>query len=148
MRQEEFEKLITDTTKQISGDIFWIADEDHSPAVEFRIAVTSQIGYTFFVRGSYNPLAETLTYALVYRSLRIYALDMGKDHHNPSCNNVGEKHKHRWKESLRDKEAYVPEDITASVTDPIAVWQQFCSEAQIIHKGVMHAPPPLQLELV
>ena len=36
MRQEEFEKLITDTTKQISGDIFWIADEDHSPAVEFR----------------------------------------------------------------------------------------------------------------
>jgi hypothetical protein len=120
MRQEEFEKLITDTTKQISGDIFWIADEDHSPAVEFRIAVTSQIEYTFFVRGSYNP----------------------------SCNNVGEKHKHRWKESLRDKEAYVPEDITASVTDPIAVWQQFCSEAQIIHKGVMHAPPPLQLGLV
>ncbi len=53
---------------------------------------------------------------------------MGKDHHNPSCVNIGEKHKHRWNEQLRDKDAYVPEDITASVTDPVAVWQQFCTE--------------------
>lgn len=148
MIQSEFEKLMADTTKRISGDILWSEDEDHSPTVEFRIEVTSQIGYTLFVKGSYNPTAKTLTYALIHPSFgRIYALDMGKDHHNPSCYNVGEKHKHSWNEQLRDKEAYVPEDITALVTDPVAVWQEFCTESRITHDGVMHSPPPLQLEL-
>ena len=73
---------------------------------------------------------------------------MGKDHHNPSCNLVGEKHKHSWKEQLKDKEAYVPDDITAPVTDPVAVWEQFCTEAHIIHNGEMHTPHrPYQGEL-
>lgn len=149
MTQFEFEQLMADTTKRISGDISWSDDEDHSPAVEFRVDVGSQTGYTLFVKGSYNPIAQTLTYALIYPSVgRIYALDMGKDHHNPSCINVGDKHKHRWNEQLRDKEAYVPEDITASVTDPVAVWQQFCTESSITHEGVMHAPPPWQMELI
>ena len=148
MNQSEFEKLMDDTTKRINGDISWSEDEDHSPTVEFRIEVTSQIGYTLFVKGSYNPTAQTLTYALIHPSFgRIYALDMGKDHHNPTCTNVGEKHKHRWNEQLRDKETYMPEDITASVADPVAVWQQFCNESRITHNGLMHTPPPLQLEL-
>lgn len=148
MKQHEFEELIDDTTKRISNDIYWNEDEDHSPTVEFRIELTSRIRYTLFVRGSYNPVAHTLTYALIHRTFgRIYALDMGKEHHNPSCNYVGEKHKHRWNEQLGDKEAYVPNDITASATDPVAVWKQFCSEAHITHEGVMHAPPSLPLEL-
>lgn len=148
MLQSEFEALLADTTKRIRGDISWSEDEDHSPAVEFRVEVTSQIGYTLSVRGSYNSAGQTLTFALIHRAFgRIYALDMGKDHHNPSCSNVGEKHKHRWNERLRDKEAYVPEDITASVTEPVTVWQQFCLESRITHEGVMHEPPPLQLEL-
>lgn len=148
MIQSEFEKLITDETKRINGDISWSEDEDHSPTVEFRVEVTSQMGYTLFVKGSYNALAQALTFALIHPSFgRFYALDMGKDHHNPSCVNVGEKHKHRWNEQLRDKEAYVPQDITASVTDPVSVWQEFCIESRITHDGVMHSPPPLQLEL-
>ncbi len=57
MIQSEFEKLITDETKRISGDISWNEDEDHSPTVEFRVEVTSQMGYTLFVKGSYNALA-------------------------------------------------------------------------------------------
>ncbi len=44
MNQSEFEALIADATKRISGDISWNEDEDHSPAVEFRVEVTSQIG--------------------------------------------------------------------------------------------------------
>ncbi|MGH8191833.1 MAG: DUF6978 family protein, partial [Rhodanobacteraceae bacterium] len=43
--------------------------------------------------------------------VRIYGLDLGKDHHNPQCNQVGEKHKHRWTDQYRDKEAYEPRDI-------------------------------------
>jgi hypothetical protein len=149
MTQTEFETLLTDTTKQIAGDIDWSEDEDHSPAVEFRVEVESDPGYPVFIKGSFNALAGTLSYTLIHRgSGRIYALDLGKDHHNRSCNNVGEKHKHRWNEPLRDSEAYVPNDITAPATEPVNVWKQFCNEAKIQHHGVMHAPPPVQMEIL
>lgn len=148
MIQTEFEALIADSTKHIIGDINWSEDEDHSPAVEFRAEVQSDAGYPIFIKGSYNQLARTLSYTLVHRaSGRIYALDLGKDHHNPCCTMVGEKHKHRWNDTQRDKEAYVPDDITAPVTDPVTVWQQFCLEAIIRHDGVLHQPPPVQKEL-
>ena len=144
MNQTDFEALLADTTKQISGDIDWEKDEDHSPAVEFRAEIQSNAGYPIFIKGSYNALAQALSFTLVHRgSGRIYALDLGKDHHNPSCTNVGETHKHRWNEPLRDKEAYVPNDITALATDPVGVWREFCEEAKIQHFGVMHQPPKI-----
>lgn len=149
MLDSEFAELIDDETKQITGDIFWINDQDHSPTVEFRAEVISVMEYPLFIRGSYNALANTLTYALIHKAHgRIYALDMGKDHHNPTCNYVGELHKHRWSEVYRDKEAYVPTDITAAVNQPVAVWLQFCLEARIRHEGVMHDPPPVQIGLL
>jgi hypothetical protein len=149
MTQTEFEAIVNDPTKAIVGDIHWSEDEDHSPCVEFRAEIGSTSGYPIFARGSYNALAGALSFTLVHRgSGRIYALDLGKDHHNPNCVFVGEKHKHRWNEPLRDKEAYVPADITASVDTPMAVWQQFCIEANIRHDGTMHAPPEIQMELL
>lgn len=78
---------------------------------------------------------------------RVYALDLGKEHHNPQCDKVGEKHKHRWTEQFRDKEAYVPDDITALASDPVLVWRQFCCEAKIAHNGTLSAPLPVQKEL-
>jgi hypothetical protein len=149
MNQVEFEILIDDETKTILGDIRWSEDEDHSPSVEFRAEIESAAGYPIFARGSFNRLAGTLSYLIVHRgSGRIYALDMGKDHHNPDCVNVGEKHKHRWNEPLRDKEAYVPEDITRPSAEPLAVWEEFCAEARIHHEGQMHQPPEIQLDLI
>jgi len=146
MKQSEFETLIRDPLKIIDGDIIWNEDEDHSPTVEFRADLSSEAGYPLFVRGSYNPEAKALTYAIIHKSYgRIYGLDLGKDHHNPSCEYVGEKHKHRWDEKLRDKQAYVPDDITAPTDEPISVWRQFCLEAKISHNGVMYPPPPTQM---
>ena len=147
MTQMEFDALIQDTTKQIAEDIAWSEDEDHSPTVEFRVEVESEPGYPIFIRGSYNVLAASLSFALIHRgSGRIYALDMGKEHHNPSCENVGEVHKHRWTDLFADKEAYVPQ-LTAPVSQPIEVWKEFCNEAKIKHEGVMHPLPPIQLFL-
>jgi hypothetical protein len=146
--ETELHALLADGSKTIEGDIRWEEDEDHSPSVEFRAEITSQAGYPLFVRGSFNSLAKTLTYALIHASSRrIYALDLGKDHHNPTCTNVGEKHKHRWTEQFRDKLAYVPADITQPVMNPVAVWREFCAEARITHNGVMTAPPPPQPSL-
>jgi hypothetical protein len=144
----EFEAILDDDTKQIVGDVAWAEDEDHSPSVEFRAEIVSNAGWPLFVRGSYNPLIPALSYTLILKTVgRVYALDMGKDHHNPQCNQVGEKHKHKWSEQFRDKEAYEPNDITAAVSDPVAVWAQFCIEAKLTHVGTFHAPPPLQEEL-
>lgn len=145
--QQEFETILDDHTKAITEDIKWIEDEDHSPALEFRINVESEAGYPLFVVGRYNYLAGTLSYALIHRSAgRIYALDLGADHHNPDCNHVGEKHKHRWQEGFRDKQAYVPEDITEPWDKPVIVWDQFCTEARILHNAKMH-PPVVHEEL-
>jgi hypothetical protein len=144
----EFESILADSSKRIEGDIVWKEDEDRSPAVEFRAEILSDAGWPLFIRGSYNRLAGTLTYALILKSEgRVYALDMGKEHHNPSCDQVGETHKHRWTERYRDKDAYVPKDITASVADPCSVWGQFCMEANIRHRGALAPPPPVQENL-
>lgn len=144
----EFDTLLDDASKLIDGDIIWQEDEDHSPCLEFRAEVRSTNGWPLFVRGSFNPLIPALSYALILQtSGRIYGLDLGKDHHNPQCNQVGEKHKHRWTDKYRDKEAYDAVDIIASAVDPVAVWTQFCKEAKITHQGRMTPPPPRSREL-
>lgn len=149
MKSNEFAALLSDLSKKIDSDITWGQDEDHSPSVEFRVEVESEAGYPLFVRGSYNALAGALSYTLIHRGYgRIYALDLGKEHHNPSCQQVGEKHKHSWTERFGDKEAYAPPDITAPVHDPVQVWAQFCREANIQHHGVMHEPPPFTEEML
>lgn len=137
----EFESILGDDSKRIDADIIWLEDEDHSHSVEFRAEVESNAGWPLFVRGSYNPLIPALTYVLILKTAgRVYALDLGKDHHNPQCEQVGEKHKHSWTEQFRDKEAYVPDDITAEASDAVAVWRQFCSEAKLTHNGSMAEP--------
>ena len=102
-----------------------------------------------FVVGSYNPIVEKLGFAVIYSGVgRVYALDLGVEHHNPTCENVGETHKHRWTDDFRDKRAYVPDDITAGVDEPVTVWEQFCEEAIIDHDGELAEPPPLQMEIL
>lgn len=145
----EFEAVLKDRSKQISGDIEWVQDEDHSPSVEFIAEVISDAGWPLFVRGSYNPHIPALSYMLILKTEgRVYGLDMGKRHKNPQGGRIGEKHKHKWTEQYRDKDAYVPEDISAPPTDPVAVWDQFCSEAILVHNGRMLPPPPLQGDLL
>lgn len=144
----EFEAMMADGDKRIEGDLLWRDDEDHSPAVEFRAEVRSEAGYPLFVCGRLNRLAGTLSYVLIHRAAgRVYGLDLGADHHNPTCNHVGDKHKHRWTEQFADKEAYVPDDITAPVDKPNVVWAQFCAEARIVHEGELKEPSAEQEEL-
>lgn len=144
----EFASILEDESKRIRGNITWKEDEDHSPALEFRVDVESTNGWPLLLKGRYNPAAGTLTYALILKTTgRVYGLDMGKDHHNPTCEQVGEKHKHRWSERYGDKEAYVPDDVNAPVSDPVAVWREFCAEARIRHDGTMRRPLATQGEL-
>lgn len=141
VREEEVESILADSTKHIAGDIVWAADVDHSPAKEFRIEVQTDNEYPLFVAGRFNPFSGKLSFALILRGTgRVYALDLGKDHRNPEGARIGEKHKHRWLDGLRDTRAYVPVDITETWDRPLAVWDQFCAEARLRHDGMMHAP--------
>jgi len=139
--------MLSDPRKWIEGDLKWRSDEDHSPALQFRAEVRSEAGFPLQVNGRLNQLAGKLSYTLLHGSTgRVYGLDLGSDHHNPTCEYVGEKHKHRWTNDFRDKFAYVPGDITADVTDPVGVWKQFCAEAKIEHRGNLAEPSPVQME--
>ena len=120
----DFASILDDRTKRIQGAVVWKKDEDRSFAWEFRVEVESTSGWPLFVQGRYNSTAGTLTYTLILKSEgRIYGLDLGKDHHNPNCNQVGERHMHRWSEKHGDKEAHVPNAVKAHVSNPVAVWE-------------------------
>ena len=140
----DFDALLSDESKRIDRDITWSEDEDHSLSREFLVEVTSSVGWPLVVRGSYNPFVPALTYALILKTVgRIYALCLGKDHHNPTCDWIGDRHKHRWNEKLRDKEAYVPQDITATASQIHLAWEQFLRETRITHHGVLQPYPPI-----
>lgn len=133
--------IMRDPSKRIEQDIRWQEDEDHSPALEFMVEVENDLGCPLRLMGRFNREVGSLSYTVIHRGAgRIYALDLGKDHHNPQCTCVGEKHKHTWSEAFRDKEAYVPADITADVSSPVGVWRQFCKEASIRHDYGMEDP--------
>lgn len=141
LTQQEFDAILGDDTKAISGDIIWVEDDDHSPAIEFKMEVESALGHPIFVHGRYNPLSGTLSYSIIHRSIgRIYGLDLGASHRNPDGERLGDRHKHRWKDGFRNKVAYVPQDITAPWNRPIETWTQFCAEANLRHSGTMLHP--------
>jgi len=143
LTQKEFDELLNDTEKVIVGDIRWSEDEDHSPTKEFLSKVQTTSGCPLILRGSYNREAKTLSFCLLHPTAgRIYALDLGKDHRNPDRSLVGEKHKHKWTPQYRDKQAYVPLDITAPVDPPGDVFEQFCEEANLHFGGDFQAPTP------
>lgn len=145
---QQFQDILDDTSKRIVVDLNWNADEDHSPAMEFRVEIQSDAGYPLFLCASYNPLVPRLSFVIIHQGEgRVYALYLGKDHRNLDKSHVGEKHKHKWDDVTKVKNAYVPHDITESINSPVKVWKQFCAEARITHTGVLHEPPDVQSEL-
>ncbi len=147
--QQEFEAILDDGTKRIEGDLRWRNDEDHSPAQEFRVQVFSEPGWPLTVIGWWNPRSGKLSYTMRHDAAgRILGLDLGRRvaHRNPSSERLYGTHKHRWTDRFRDKQAYIPDDITAEWDQPVEVWQQFCSEVRITHLGTMDYPS-LQEEL-
>ena len=147
MTDQEFGAIVADATKRIEGNIRWEERPQHAGVQEFRVPIHSDTGYPLFLIGRYNDAIGKLTYAIIHQSEgRIYALDLGAQHRNPPAPQGGPRelltgtHKHYWTEQHRDKWAYRPGDITASWNRPLAVWQQFCAEAHIDHRGNLQPP--------
>lgn len=140
--QQEFEAILADDTKRITGNIVWGDDIGHYPAREFRAEIRNDGNYSMFIVGEYIPFSGKLSYSLILRGTgRIYGLDLGAAHRNPDGEMVrGNKHKNYWKDGYRDRFAYIPEDITATWDQPVEAWHQFCAEANLNHQGIMRRP--------
>jgi hypothetical protein len=146
--QAVLNRILADS-KSIAGEISWAADDDHTPTVEFRADVESPSDDPLVVIGKLNRPAAKLSFSLIHKGIgRVYGLCLGSDHHNPDGTFTGDKHKHSWTDGHRDRKAYVPQDITADVSNPSEVWQQFCAEAGIEHAGELRPPPPEQTTLI
>lgn len=143
LSQEEFDVILKDDSKTIQEDIVWM---EESLWFKFKAEIQTNSGnYQLSIRGTYNPIIYALSYHVICPPYgRIYGLDLRKNHKNPDGKLVGEKHKHRWSEIYRDKQAYVPSDITASADDPVQAWRQFCEEATVRHDGTMQSIPKQQ----
>ena len=140
LSKEEYEAIVSNGTKRISGDITW-EGRRNAPSREFRVDVESDADHPIFIKGWYNSHSGKLSYALIHRiSGRIHGLDLGADHCNPDGELVGEKHKNYWVPGSRDKWAYVPDDITEPWNHPVAVWAQFCTEINLRHEGTLQGP--------
>ena len=141
MTDAEFQALLGEAGKRIEGDIFWQPLNERHPARRFRANLRSAEFAPLFVAGWYNPGEGKLSYTIVYRNLlRIYGLDLGAVHQIPTGEIMRGPHKHYWTERHQDKMAYAPPDISAPFSRPLEVWRQFCAEARIEHRGVMHPP--------
>ena len=140
LSQQEYNAIIADETKRIEGDIHW-ASIQNAVALSFRVDIDSDEAYPLFLQGWYNAYSGKLSFTIIYRGVgRIYGLDLGAEHINPDGAAVGETHKNYWAPGYRDKKAYAPDDITHSWSRPVDVWAQFCLEANLKHRGIMHPP--------
>ena len=138
---QEFDAFLADGGKRIVGDIAWEPAPGRHPAMEFRREIVSTSGYPAHIRGWYNSSNGKLSYTLYHKEDgRLYALDLGKGHENPTGEQVGDKHKHTWTPEAKADIAYAPDDITEPWHRPVAVWRQFCAEARIRHEGTMSPP--------
>lgn len=145
LTNSEWREILADESKTVRGDIDWVVDEEHPGTVEFFVPFDSASGHPLWVKGSINWKIPAVSFVVIHgRAGRIYGLDLGKDHQHDG----NRTHKHTWSEAHKDRNTYVPADITASIEDVVGLWDQFCREARITHVGVMRRPPPWQRRLL
>ena len=133
--------IIADQSKVIVDNIVWRLQPTITPASKFRAPISCAEDPPLLMEGFFNPMSGKLSFSMILQGQgRIYGLDLGREHRNVGDEKVGETHKVRWTVSDRDRLAFVPKDISAHWSDPVAVWQQFCLEANLRHTGRMIAP--------
>lgn len=142
--QAQFEEIIADESKQIVGDIAWIADPGREDAHRFSAAVRSRAGWPLRVVGWSSATGRKLSLVLVHaQGGRIIGLDVGPviSHTNPDRMIVSGAHLHLWEERYGDGRA---EALGAAAIDwsrPDEAWAYFCAIARIDHRGRFARPP-------
>jgi hypothetical protein len=138
----ELREILDDETKAITGDIQWGQDRTMSYVMNFRVKVENELGFPLWVKGSYNRELDKTSFTLFDQNTgRIYGIDSGQDHHNASCDWVGDLHAHQWNEITKDREATTFNWPSNEALTPVGLWREFCHTTGIRHDGVLSAPP-------
>ena len=140
LSEAEVDKIIADPSKAIEGDIAWRSARASDAAQAFRVLLSHVSPARIEVSGWFNPSTANLSFSLIAKGQRLYGLDMDGIHRNKNGDLFMGMHKQRWSDAVERAEAFVPNDITAAWNQPRLVWQQFCAEARITHRGVLTEP--------
>lgn len=103
---------ILEMPKHIEDDITWAHKQ--KDWLEFRARIECDVDYTLWLVGSYNHRLDAYSYSFVVNGQRICGLDVGKDHHNPTCEDVGSPHVNYWTNPHEAKMAREANDIDCS----------------------------------
>ena len=140
----DVETILADSSKRINQDITWALDNAQSPIQGFEVEVISESGPRMSVTGWLNPEREKLNLNLFVfdhqAQRRIFAFNSGTVfHRNPSGERLTVTHVHRWTAEYGDRLADPRPDLPPW-NQPLALWLQFCREANILHHGRMTLP--------
>ena len=138
---DEIDAILDDPSKTINGDIEWLPDPNHPSAWTFRAPVVHSGEAPLAAHGTLQHEQDRLSYLLVLRAAgRIFGICWGYGHLNPSGETVSGPHVHRWTSEHRDRWVEPFDDAGTGASDPTFAWQQFCTHANIVHRGTLHQP--------
>lgn len=126
--------------KVISEPIEW-KTKNNGVFCFFKVAlegINRPLPYETLLHGNYNLELGTYTFTIIMNGNRVKSLDIGKAHKEH-----GEKHKHSWTETHKDRNVYVPDDITTGA-DMKIVFQEFLAECNIKTEVELPNPPSSQ----
>jgi len=140
MNQQEADAIFNNPDKCIVEDIVWKTNPQHHGTLIFRETLYCN-DLQLDIKGSINTIIDTISFTILHPTVgRIYALDHGiVAHKNYDGKKNGGLHKHRWRPE-EPSFAYEPDDITATTTEYLKLWKEFCDEAKIYHTGSFFEP--------
>ncbi len=137
MTQADVETFLKDETKHIEGDLRWSSHTNNVNYRKFRACIEYRDqSKDLILCGAYCMSKEAIHFAIIYKGVSIYRLDVGSNHrHKNSGEYVGELHKHKLRDNDKEDDTYIPDDITSAFPNVLEIWQQFCKECKLRHNG-------------
>jgi len=127
---------ILEMPKHIEDDITWTHKQ--KDWLEFRTRIECDADCTLWLVGSYNHCLDAYSYSFLANGQRLRGLDVGKDHHNPTCEDVGSPHVNYWTDPHEAKMAREADDIDCSTM--ASAIEGFLKLCKIDLNGIFHAP--------
>ena len=122
LSEAEAERLVA-LPKRITQQNHW-QERDGNYVMDLPVEADEQLPLRLY--GRFNPRTNVFNYIFFFDKFRVRALDVGKRHHNPDCDNVGPTHLHKWTDQNRDKWAEEFDD-TFSLGDAFGYMLDECN---------------------
>lgn len=103
--------------KRIEDDVRF---EQKQTWFKARAAVLGVEDHELFLELSWNATADKISVVLIVKRVapgfaRIYGADVGTDHHNPTCDQAGDPHRHdQWTEKHGERMASRADDLVSA----------------------------------